>query len=274
MSPLLHTFESPGHLALRFELGSANVDLATSSAATTTEIAIRPDGRDGEARAAAITVTAHELGDRLEIRIAEPRRSRKRFSRSADVTISVRCPEGVAVECTSGSSDIEARGVLGEVGIKTASGDVGVDDVQGGCRVASASGDIRLRTAQGDTVVSTASGDVVVREALADLSVNTVSGSISVTAAHQGVSSHSVSGDIEIESVDGGAVRLQSVSGDVVVGIAPGQSLWLDIASVSGNTTSDLDVGDADVVGAEGAPVEVRVRTVSGDVRLRRGAPV
>ena len=67
---------------------------------------------------------------------------------------------------------------------------------------------------------------------------------------------------------------MQSVSGDVVVGMAPGQSLWFDVASVSGDTTSDLDVGDAEAVGAEGATVEVRVRTVSGDVRIRRGAPV
>lgn len=274
MSELLHSFETSLPPTLRFELASVDVEIATSPSATTTQVEVRPDRREAEERAAAITVEARERGDRTEIRISEPRRSRKRFLRSADVTIVVNCPEGASVDCSSGSSNVEARGVLGGVGVKTASGSVDIDDVQGTCRVNSASGDIKLRTAQADTVVATASGDVTLREALADLSVNTVSGRISVTAAHQGVQAHTVSGDIEIETVGGGSVRLQSVSGDVVVGIAPGQSLWLDIASVSGSTTSDLDVGDADSVGVETTAVEVRARTVSGDVRLRRGAPV
>jgi DUF4097 and DUF4098 domain-containing protein YvlB len=274
MNPLLTTFETVGAPSLRFELGSADVEIATSPSLTTTEITIRPSGSDAEERAAAITVESHEVGDRTEIRIAEPKRSRKLFSRSADITISVRCPEGAAVDCSSGSSDVQARGVLGDLGVKTASGDVDIDDVLGTCRIASASGDLKIRTVHGDAVVATASGDVVVGEALADLSVNTVSGDVSVSTARRGVSAHTVSGDIEIGTVDGGAVRLQSVSGDVVVGMAPGQSLWFDVASVSGDTTSDLDVGDAEEVGAEGSAVEVRVRTVSGDVRLRRGAPV
>ena len=51
-------------------------------------------------------------------------------------------------------------------------------------------------------------------------------------------------------------------------------SLWIDAQSVSGSVTSDLDVADAPA-GENGEQVDLRIRTVSGDVRISRsGAPV
>jgi DUF4097 and DUF4098 domain-containing protein YvlB len=84
---------------------------------------------------------------------------------------------------------------------------------------------------------------------------------------------NTVSGDVELESV-GGPCRVSCVSGDVQVATRPGLALWIDAQSVSGSVTSDLDVGDAPA-GGGGQQVDLRIRTVSGDVRITRsGAPV
>ena len=64
-------------------------------------------------------------------------------------------------------------------------------------------------------------------------------------------------------------VVVSSVSGDVDVAAVPGLVLWIDAQSVSGTMSSELDVGDAPSEPG-GEAVELRVRTVSGDVRVAR----
>ena len=65
-------------------------------------------------------------------------------------------------------------------------------------------------------------------------------------------------------------VRVTAVSGDVSVATRPGLALWIDAQSVSGTMRSDLEVGDYPATEASESPVELRVRTVSGDVRISR----
>jgi hypothetical protein len=50
------------------------------------------------------------------------------------------------------------------------------------------------------------------------------------------------------------------------LGVAPGRGVHLAVATVSGRLTSDLDEDD----GSGGVDVELRARTVSGDVHLQR----
>ena len=45
--------------------------------------------------------------------------------------------------------------------------------------------------------------------------------------------------------------------------------MWVDATSMSGGTTSDLDLG-AEPSGAEGPTVEVKATTMSGDVQIVR----
>jgi len=88
------------------------------------------------------------------------------------------------------------------------------------------------------------------------------------------VSVATVSGDQEIRAVEAGEVKLQSVSGDVRVGIRPGRRLWIDATAVSGSMTSELPMEGAAEGATGGDPeIELRARTVSGDVRIVRAAP-
>lgn len=141
--------------------------------------------------------------------------------------------------------------------------------------------------------------DIVVRlPRSATLSANSISGDVSVTGAEGSVRAGSVSGDVEMFGLRATSVRASSVSGDVDVSI---DSLTgagdLRFTSVSGDVTVRLPTAlDADVtmrsvsgsldtdfpitlsgrmsrhslearIGKGGR--ELRVTTVSGDVRLR-----
>jgi DUF4097 and DUF4098 domain-containing protein YvlB len=77
------------------------------------------------------------------------------------------------------------------------------------------------------------------------------------------------SGDVQIDSVREGDVVLQTASGDIEVGIKKGSKLWIDAKSMSGETRSDLEVGDAPPDG-DGPMVEVRATAMSGDITVKR----
>lgn len=123
--------------------------------------------------------------------------------------------------------------------------------VDGPLTVNTASGDLEVGTLQGDGKVRAASGDVSIDEADSSLKVQTASG------------------DVEVESVREGDVVLQTASGDIEVGIKQGSKLWIDAKSMSGETSSELEIGDAPTDG-EGPTVEVRATAMSGDIRVKR----
>jgi DUF4097 and DUF4098 domain-containing protein YvlB len=94
------------------------------------------------------------------------------------------------------------------------------------------------------------SGDVAIEEVLRDLTARTVSG------------------DMRIGSVTRGDVSMHSVSGDIDVGIRSGSKAYIDVHSVSGDMRSELDMSEAP--GDDQPDVELRAKTVSGDVAIRR----
>ena len=105
-----------------------------------------------------------------------------------------------------------------------------------------------------------------------EISASTVSGDLHVTSAGSSVNAKGVSGDVTVESVRRGEARLQSVSGDITLGVAAGARVWMDVSSMSGNTQSDLEPDDA----GAGGEVDLRIKanSASGDIRLQRAAPV
>jgi hypothetical protein len=262
-----HAFEPASVPLVRLELASADVEVTTRDdpRLDVDVVALRDDEASLEA-ARAVEVELRERA-RPEVVIRQPKRSGRGFRlREPAIAIRIGCPEGSSVSCSSGSSDLRVRGPIGDLEVKTGSGDVQAEVVHGSLRASSASGDVELEAVHGDANVSTASGDVSIREAHGALAVNVVSGDISVGSLHGGTALGSVSGDVEVRALCAGDLKVQSVSGDLDIGVGPGLALWLDVSSVSGSTTSDLDLGETPA--ESGTPVELRARTVSGDIRV------
>jgi hypothetical protein len=103
------------------------------------------------------------------------------------------------------------------------------------------------------------------------LDVTCGSGTLQVGVAHAAVRLRTGSGDATIDVAESD-VDLTSGSGDFSIGLRPGHSARLDVLTGSGRLHSELSVDDMPPSGAESATI--RARTGSGDVHLRRAAPL
>lgn len=210
-------------------------------------------------------VRVEQRGDEIVVE------TRKRFGllRNDEYAVSIQVPQGAEVETETASADVRIHGRLGALNAKTASGDIEAEHADGEARVRSASGHVTVRSAGGRADVNTASGDVELGTVGGDISVRTASGDVRVSEAAAGVSIYTASGDQEIGSAAQGSVNLRSASGDVHVGIRRGSRVHVDARSLSGDTTSELELGGVESSG-EGLLVELTAVTMSGDIRIVR----
>jgi DUF4097 and DUF4098 domain-containing protein YvlB len=190
------------------------------------------------------------------------------------ITCRIRCPESSTLTVRSKSADVVARGRLGGLTVSTASGDIEASRVDGGVNVKSASGDTRVHEIAGSANVQTASGDVELEIVRGPVNVNSASGDVTIGEAYDNVSTNTVSGDQQHGAVLRGKVAAHSVSGDVTIGVRRGSKVYLDCNTVSGDTTSELEL-TTEAPAGDGPLVEIRAKTVSGDIRITRAtAPV
>jgi hypothetical protein len=190
------------------------------------------------------------------------------FGRSG-IGCRIRCPEGSGVSARTKSADVLARGTIGALRVATASGDVAAGDVTGRLDVKSASGDLEARSVGGAVSVQTASGDISIESAGGSVDVNTASGDLRIGEALDDVTANTVSGDQHHGAVMRGRVTAHSVSGDVTIAVRRGSKAYLDCSTTSGDTVSELDSLDGAPEG-DGPLVEIRAKTVSGDIRITR----
>ncbi len=195
---------------------------------------------------------------------------RRRFGlRSDEYEVRIRAPHGSDIDLNLASADIRAEGRFGSLEVNTASGDVEVGEVGGNAKVRSASGDVRLGPVGGSVGVNTASGDVQIHSAGAGATVRSASGDVIIGEAARRVVVQTASGDQLIQSVAEGSVNLKSASGDVQLGIKTGSRLHVDARSMSGDATSELELGSVET-GDDGPLVELKAATMSGDIRVVR----
>jgi DUF4097 and DUF4098 domain-containing protein YvlB len=190
---------------------------------------------------------------------------------SAKIGVRITCPNGSELTCDTASADVRAEGTLGTSRVRTASGDLRLPRIEGSLEVKTASGDVQVDYVEGRAVLHTVSGDVQARTAMSGLAVNSVSGDVVVGDVLGDLDIGTVSGDAVVRAAGPGEVALKAVSGDVKVAIRRGLRVRLDVNSVSGKIGSELDVSDAPAR-TNGPEVSLRVRTVSGDVRISRAA--
>jgi DUF4097 and DUF4098 domain-containing protein YvlB len=190
---------------------------------------------------------------------------------SPKVSVRVTCPHGTDAEVETASADVKAHGTLGDARVRTASGDLTLERIDGSLELKTASGDARVELVEGRAEVHTVSGDVAINTARSGLSVNSVSGDVVAEDVSGDLTVSSVSGDQIVRAAGPGEVALKAVSGDVLVAIRRGLRVRLDVNSVSGTIGSELDVSDAPTR-TDGPETRLRVRTVSGDVRITRAA--
>ena len=273
----MHSYETPGSVSLQIKLPSGRVVVTTVDEPRTT-VEVVALGRRGRDAAEDIEITMDEHTGRHVLRVEQKNNIKWgpiQISWGGDFECRITCPPGAELDLAGASTDVRVEGALGEVSARTASGDLHLQDVGGPLRVKTASGDVHVGAVAGDASLVTVSGDVYVERVDVALNGRTVSGDVTIGASAGEVGLATTSGDVDIKAVTSGDVRVQTVSGDVRVGVARGTRVWIDAASVSGSLESELGLQDADAEGDEaGAVVPLYAKTVSGDVTVVRASAV
>jgi DUF4097 and DUF4098 domain-containing protein YvlB len=261
----VETFPTPGPVTLTVNIPAGEIRLETSDEP---ETHVELDARDEEALEQA-TIELRRRGDGHELVVEAPKKFRLLGWGNGEYQLEIRAPHGADLDMSTSSADIEAQGRFGAVELNSASGDARIEDVDGEARVNTASGDLRLERVAGDATVNSASGDVELGSLGGRGKIRSASGDVEIVEAKSNLSVQTASGDQEIGSIESGQISLQSASGDIQVGVAQGATLWIDAKSMSGDTTSDLELeGEPPAEG--GAAVELRATSMSGDIHVRR----
>ena len=176
-----------------------------------------------------------------------------------ELAVEAEVPTAAEVQLAAVSSDVDVTDLHGEQRYQTVSGDLSVSNGGGSVRLQSVSGDATIRAEEPLSIQSQG-----------------VSGDLNVTAPIlRSLRASTVSGDVELEAQldEGGDFRVETVSGDLSVGLV-GDATF-EIRGLSTDVSSELDhrlEGQVDrrrlIVGKGGA--RLVFNSMSGDVDVRR----
>jgi DUF4097 and DUF4098 domain-containing protein YvlB len=263
-------FTCDGPISAQVRVGAGSVRVSVGDPLVV-GIRVGPEDASEASQVAAENTTIQFNGSRL--RVEAPESGGRLFRRGGKISVEISLPPDSQLKVDVGSADVHVEGRLGDVGVQAGSGDTYVEETSGDLTVKTGSGDVRTERVLGDLRFSSGSGDVTVASVEGHVVVDVASGDVSIDEAGGPVKATSASGDIRIGAVRGDQVKVNSASGDVMVGVPAGTLVWLDLSTVSGSTNTDLAVGaQAQAAASEenAAPLNLQVRTVSGDIDVHR----
>ncbi|MFC0529166.1 DUF4097 family beta strand repeat-containing protein [Phytohabitans kaempferiae] len=227
---------------------------------------VQPYDDHPAAREAAERTTVDLRGDKLSVVAPD---SGWLARRTGALLVTIRVPLDSHLRLKTASADASCRGRFGSLDADGSSGDLYAEHVTGDAKVKIASGDVTADRVDGELHVGGSAGNVTAQHVGGPVDTRLASGNVEIGAAGTGVEARTASGRVRIGAAGRGAVKVRTASGDVAVGVRSGTGVWLDLGTVSGHTSNDLDMtagGD----GQESHDLSVEVRTVSGDIAIRR----
>jgi DUF4097 and DUF4098 domain-containing protein YvlB len=272
------TFHTPGMLTLDLRVPSGEIAIESVDGEETI-VELDASGWSTQAGSYddlqkvvdAARIELRQRGDGYEVLVDVPKRrgGLGLIFDQANFSLRVFAPHGADVQVSTASADVDGRGSFGALRAELASGDLRFAELAGQVEVKSASGDVALERVGAGAKVSTASGDMRIGFVEGEATLRSASGDVTVDEANSSVTVQTASGDQRLGAVASGRVTMQSASGDQTVGIRTGSRVRIDVRSMSGDTTSELEIEDTPALG-DGPEVELRATSMSGDVRILR----
>jgi hypothetical protein len=223
-----------------------------------TEVDISSGDAVGEAR-------VEKIGNRLVVQA-----SKTLPLRNIPLSVTVYAPGGSHLEVRAGAADVSVSGSAGRADILTGSGVVALDRADGAVTVRTGSGGIKLgptlsglqlRTGSGDVEASSLSGSATLATGTGDIWLGAVSGDVMVRSG---------SGDLAVADAASGSLELITGSGEIRIGIRSGVAAEIDLTSLAGKLSSELEIADSAPEGE--VPLKIRARTGSGNAVITPAA--
>lgn len=220
--------------------------------------------------------TLYVGGSRAAVKIAvEGPETTERY---AGATLEVRVPRGARLLVKSIAADIAIAGITGDIDLGSALGRVTIEGAPRSLVAETISGNIEVSGAAASVRLRSGDGTIIVRGVRGDLTVSTVGGGISVGgAAIARARLESTAGAIDYKGsvAPGGALEVQTHSGDVTLRLPPATGADVELGTVSGAVSSEF--GPVPAATAKGRPrrvtlgdgsAAITVRTFSGAIAL------
>ncbi len=276
-------FATPEPITASIDIGAGHVRIRAGERAETV-VNVRPTNESDDADVQAAEQTQVEYADgRLTVKY--PRNKlRSIFGRPPSIDVTVDLPSGSRVDAKAWA-DFRSEGRIGESSFNTAAGSIRLDrtgrlklhtgagDISVGhamehAEITTSSGKIWIGEIDGTAAVKTSNGDITIGDVTGDAQLNTANGDITVDRARASVGAKTAYGTIRIGEVMRGSIGLESGFGELELGIRHGTAAWLDVRSQQGSVRSELT--SAESPDPSDDTVEVRARTVYGDILIRR----
>lgn len=273
-------FATPEPISVTVEAAVGYVTvIASDRADTVVEVTPTNPDNDSDVRAAAGTQVDLTGG---QLRVKGARRGMfTKQTESVDVRIELPAGSALDVDLSMGSCTTQGRlgdcrvktygnitlGETGSLRLNTGGGRVSVDRATGRVEVTTATGEVYLGEVDGHAVVKNSNGATRIGAITGDLRVNASNGDVSVDHAGAGVTAKSSLGNLRVGEVVRGTIDLQVSTGDLEVGIREGSAAWLDVHTKFGRVLNSMTPSDQP---RSGDTVEVRARTTTGDIVVRR----
>jgi DUF4097 and DUF4098 domain-containing protein YvlB len=195
---------------------------------------------------------------------------------NAWVQFEIVVPEDTQLDAHTGSGSVDVRGLRGNVRVDTGSGEVDAADLGGDVDVHTGSGSISVRGATGDVRVDTGSGGINIVDAAGDIDAHTGSGSIEVRGAIGQVELDTGSGSIQYEGRPEGDCRFDTGSGGITLLLPDELNVEVELDTGSGSIDLDYDVDgrvtrrEVEGVIGDGSQGSIYAHTGTGGIDLRR----
>jgi hypothetical protein len=182
-------------------------------------------------------------GDRLVIKEVFHRNS---ASGSSNWKLAV--PDGLPIQFSTGSGDLEVNDLSVDIDASTGSGDLIFNKVKGKVKGSTGSGDVELSYFTGDIQLNTGSGNMQIRNSGGDISLNCGSGNLKLSDNKAVISANTGSGSIDARNlVLEGSSKFNTGSGDAEISLSATPAY--DLAVNSGSGDAQLNFNGNDVKG-------------------------
>jgi hypothetical protein len=255
---------APG-AALRVDNFAGNVTVRAADEGHILVVAVRraPTGASSDR----IQVLYQETAEGLEVRTVRPT-----GLLNARVDLEIQVPPGTPLEVGTGAGNLEVRGLTAGAQAETGSGNVMALGLLGDVELSTGSGSVDLQDATGAVTAETGSGNLTLRGIEGDLVGHTGSGGIRVEGASGQVRLDSGNGSVEYRGTPAGECRFETGTGSVVLYLPADLDARVDLQTSSGSVDVQFPVdGESTrrrvqgVIGS-GEEASIRARTGSGSI--------